>query len=109
VRRFVAVGGHLAAGSESGAPLIAPGAGLHQELSLLVAAGLPPARALLAVTRDGARLIGVDSIGVLRAGAVADFLVLDADPLADIGNARRINRVVRGGTSWTPAELRSRW
>ena len=109
VRRVAAAGGRLAAGSGSGMPLVAPGAGLHRELALLVAAGLEPERALLAATRDAARLLEADSIGVVRTGGVADFLVLDGDPFADIHNTRRIDRIVVGGSVWTPAELRGHW
>lgn len=109
LRRFMAAGGRVAAGTDAPAPLVAPGASLHEELVRLVAAGLSPQRALLAATRDVAELLGADSIGVIREGSVADFVVLSADPLADISNTRRVERVVAGGTVWTPAELRALW
>jgi imidazolonepropionase-like amidohydrolase len=109
VRVFVRRNGILAAGSGSPWPLVPPGSGLHAELSLLVAAGLSPRDAMLAATRNAARLMGTDSIGVLRPGAVADFLVLSADPLRDIANTRRIELVVSGGSEYRPDAMRRGW
>ncbi|HXV86657.1 MAG TPA: amidohydrolase family protein [Gemmatimonadales bacterium] len=109
VRLFKAAGGMVAAGSGSPGPLVAPGASLHDELVLLVRAGLTPREALLAATRDAARVAGVDSVGGVRAGMVADFLVLAASPLDDIANTRRIERIVVRGLARSPAELRTLW
>ncbi len=106
VRLFRRAGGLVAAGSDSPNQLIPPGASLHRELRLLVAAGLTTEQALLAATRDGARLLGVDTIGVLRVGAVADFLVLTQDPLQDIANVGTIESVVAAGYRYAPADLR---
>ncbi|HEX9728491.1 MAG TPA: amidohydrolase family protein [Gemmatimonadales bacterium] len=107
VRRFRAEGGWVAAGSGSPRPPLAPGASLHGELALLVAAGLSPKDALLAATRNAARMMGTDSIGVLRPGAVADFVVLTADPFADIMNVAQVMFVVSRGVHYDPANLRS--
>ena len=64
------------------------------ELELMVKAGLSPQRALLAATRDAARCMHLDAqVGTLEPGKWADFVVLDADPLADISNVRRISSV----------------
>lgn len=109
VRLFKRAGGLVAAGTDTPGPLLAPGASLHRELALLVAAGLTPREALLAATRDAARLMGVDSIGRLEAGAVADFLVLSASPLDDITNTRKIEAVVARGVSRRWVELRALW
>lgn len=106
VRLFRRAGGLVAAGSDSPNPLLPPGPSLHRELRLLVAAGFTPEQALLAATRDAARLLGVDSIGGLRPGAVADFVVLTADPLQDIANVSAIETVVADGYRYTPADLR---
>jgi len=109
VRIFHRLGGLVAAGSDAPNQLLAPGASLHDELALLVAAGLSPQEALLAATRDAARLLRADSIGVLRPGAVADFLILSADPLADIANTRKIEAVVLRGVLHRVRELRALW
>ncbi len=109
VRLFKRVGGLVAAGTDTPGPLLAPGASLHQELALLVAAGFTPREALLAATRDAARLMGVDSIGVIEEGAVADFVVLSASPLDDISNTRKVEAVVTRGVRRRWVELRALW
>ena len=109
VRIYHRLGGLVAAGSDAGVLLLAPGTCLHDVLRLLVAAGLTPREALLAATRDAARLLRVDSIGVVRAGGVADFVILSANPLEDIGNTRKIDAVVSRGAYRTEAELRAMW
>ncbi len=73
-------------------------AGLHAELESLVSAGLSNHAALLAATAHAAEAIGLSGqLGRIRVGYVADLLLLDADPLADIRNTRRIVVVVQGG------------
>lgn len=68
------------------------------ELELLVRAGLTPARVLRMATLDAARFLGEsDRWGSVVAGRRADLVLLDADPLVDIGNARRVRAVVVGG------------
>jgi imidazolonepropionase-like amidohydrolase len=108
VRFYARRGGKVAAGSDTPNQLLAPGASLHDELSMLVRAGLSPRDALLAATREPARLVGADTVGVLRPGAVADFLVLDGNPLADVANARRIDFIVFRGTAHRPADILAR-
>lgn len=109
VRIYHRLRGLLAAGSDAANPLLAPGAALHDELALLVGAGLTPGEALLAATRDAARLLNADSLGVVRAGAVADFLILSASPLDAIANARKIEAVVSRGVYHTEAQLQALW
>jgi imidazolonepropionase-like amidohydrolase len=107
VRRFHAAGGRVVAGSDSPNQLLPPGASLHRELRLLVAAGLSPKDALLAATREPARLLGAaDTLGVIQPGAVADFVVLAANPLADIANLELVVMVVTYGVAYDPADLR---
>ena len=61
-------------------------------------AGLTPKQVLIAATRDAARCQKLDqNLGTLEANKWADFVVLDADPLADISNARKINAVYVAG------------
>jgi imidazolonepropionase-like amidohydrolase len=109
VRYYHAKGGRIVAGSDSPNQLIAPGASLHEEMALLVAAGLSPRDALLAATRDAARLLNIDSLGVLKAGGPADFVVLGGDPTQDIANTTKVERVVQFGVDHPASELRRGW
>jgi imidazolonepropionase-like amidohydrolase len=71
---------------------------VHLELEELVASGLTPAEAIRAATASAARIIGVDGeLGSIEVGKWADLVLLDADPLADIHNTRRISAVMQGG------------
>jgi imidazolonepropionase-like amidohydrolase len=107
VRLFQRAGGRIVAGSDSPNQLLPPGASLHRELRLLVAAGLTPAQALAAATRDGGRVIGSDEVGTLRVGIPANFVVLRANPLENIANIGSIEYVVAAGFTHDPADLRS--
>ncbi len=83
----------ILAGSDGGWP----GESLHEELELLVAAGLTPAQALRGATMEAAKYLGAASLGAVEVGNAADLVILDADPLADIRNTRKIAGVVLGG------------
>lgn len=86
------------AGTDFGDPFLYPGASLHDELAELVASGLTPMEALQAATRNAAAFFGtLDSLGTVERGKVADLVLLEADPLADIRNTRRIGAVVIHG------------
>jgi len=87
----------ILAGTDAPLPNGIPGFGLHDELEALVRAGLSPYEALGSATREPGRYFATDSIGTLRPGAVADLVVLDANPLATIRNTRRIRLVVAAG------------
>jgi FtsP/CotA-like multicopper oxidase with cupredoxin domain/imidazolonepropionase-like amidohydrolase len=88
----------LLAGTDVTNPWQVPGFSLHEELALLVEAGLTPAEALRAATVSAARYANMaDSLGTVARGKVADLVLLDADPLLDIGNAASIRAVVLNG------------
>jgi Amidohydrolase family len=89
----------LLAGTDVGAPLIVPGFSLHDELAHLVnTAGLTTRQALEAATIGAARVVGMaDSLGTIDTGKLADLVLLDANPLIDIGNTRRIRAVIANG------------
>jgi imidazolonepropionase-like amidohydrolase len=97
LRTFAASGGRVVAGTDASNQLLVPGAALHTEMELLVHAGFTPLEALRSATSRAADLLGADSLGRLRPGAAADLVVLGANPLADIRNTRRIERVMLGG------------
>jgi imidazolonepropionase-like amidohydrolase len=72
-------------------------------MRMMVDAGLTPYQVLESGTRNPARYFGTDEWGVIREGAVADLILLDADPLVDIGNMAQIAGIVLRGR-WLPAE-----
>jgi tetratricopeptide (TPR) repeat protein len=79
-----------------------PGFGVHTELEIFVALGMSPLEALRAATSTPAQVMRIaDSVGRIQARYIADLVLLDADPLADIRNTRRIQGVFRAGR-WLP-------
>jgi hypothetical protein len=88
----------LLAGTDTPEPFVPPGFSLHQELELLVESGLTPAEALRCATIGNAKSLGSDhELGRIAPGHLADLVVLDSDPLADIRNTRTISTVIRSG------------
>jgi imidazolonepropionase-like amidohydrolase len=70
----------------------------------MVAIGMTPAAAIVAATHDGAEIANFDT-GLVAAGRNADFIVLDANPLENISNTRRVNKVFRRGQELRRAEM----
>jgi imidazolonepropionase-like amidohydrolase len=88
----------LLAGTDFATDWTVPGAALHEELYALVEAGLTPLEALRTATLNPARYFGKTSeFGVVAPGMVADLVLIDGDPLADIRNARRVSGVMANG------------
>jgi hypothetical protein len=88
----------IAAGGDAGNIGSLHGPGLHRELELMASAGLTPAQVLVAATRGSAEVTGRgDEIGRLKPGMLADLVVLNANPLADIRNTRHMVMVMKGG------------
>src|SRR5213594_143630 len=99
----------VALGTDAGNPLTLHGASVPMELEAMQAAGLTPLDVLMAATRNGARALGLGQHeGTVTAGATADLVVLNADPLTDIRNVRRVALVVRRGEIYTRRELEYR-
>lgn len=86
-------------GTDTRATLIFPGFDLHEELKLFVEkTGLTPAEALRSATLIPAEYAGLSSsLGTIEKDRIADLVMLDADPLADITNTKRIAAVFAGG------------
>ena len=87
----------LLGGSDAGTPFVVPGASLHDELALMVEAGLSPLEALRAATVAPARFMKRADMGRIAPGAVADLVLLSGNPLDDIRNTRRIVGVYVNG------------
>lgn len=99
----------LMAGSDANNPWVAPGPSLHRELELLVAAGISPLEVLRIATLNSAKGLGLDDrLGTIATAKVADLLLLDGDPTADIRNTRRIAWVMQNGRRIAPGELTGR-
>lgn len=82
---------------------------MHAELENMVAAGMTPAQVLVAATRNSADILGLDDLGLVAPGKSADFVVLDANPLDDITNTRRIAKVFLRGHEVDRGRLRAGW
>ncbi len=91
-------GVQIIAGTDTGAPYVFPGSALHDELALLVQAGLTPMQALQAATKNPADFLGkTKTQGTVEQGKVADLLLLDANPLDNIRNTEKIRAVILRG------------
>ena len=96
----------ILAGTDTLNPYCLPGFSLHDELGLLVQAGFTPMQALQAATLNPARFLGREKdLGTVATGKIADLVLLDANPLDDIGNTRKISAVVFGGQLFSRATL----
>ena len=97
VREYKRAGGAIAAGSDAANQLLIPGYSLHEEMALLVAAGLTPLEAITAATRRGAQLLHADSLGMVAPGKVADLVILNTNPENNIVATRNIAMVMIRG------------
>ena len=96
----------LLAGTDLGNPFLFAGFSLHDELELFVRAGLTPLQALRTATLNPARYLGMTgSLGTVEKGKLADLVLLDADPLDNIGNTQRVNAVAVNGRLFDRKEL----
>ncbi|HJQ09467.1 MAG TPA: amidohydrolase family protein [Gemmatimonadaceae bacterium] len=98
----------LLAGSDMPQPFVYPGFSLHDELALLVKSGMTPLEALQTATLNPAEFLGMQgSLGAIEKGKTADLVLLDANPLDDIANTRRIAAVVANGRLFDRAALKA--
>ena len=94
------------AGTDTPNPYTYPGFSLHDELELLVSAGFSPMQALQTATLRAAQFLGVDPfLGSVEEGKIANLVLLDANPLEDIRNTKKIRGVVLRGNLLDRAKL----
>ena len=105
VGRLHAAGVRIHAGTDAPSPLVVPGASMHEELRLLVAAGLSPEDAWAAATRVAGESLGVAGLGVVVPGAPADFLLFRDDPTRDLRALSTLQAVVARGRLYPRADL----
>ena len=92
--RLNATGARIVLGTDGNKPW-----GPHDEMQDMVVAGMTPAQVIVVATRNGAEFLRIADAGTLQAGKSGDFIVLDANPLDDISNTRRISQVILRGAS----------
>lgn len=106
VREANRAGVMLATGTDLTNLQILPGFSLWREMEIFAEAGMKPMEVLKAATYNGAWAIGrSDHIGSLETGKAADFVVLNRNPLENIGNVRQVFRTVKNGTIYVPEEV----
>jgi imidazolonepropionase-like amidohydrolase len=106
LRRLMEAGIPIAMGTDAGNPGTAHGPSVYREMEAMQAVGMSAAAVFASSTIVPARAMGRErDLGTLEQGKVADIAVFDADPTADIANARRVRLVVRGGALYGRAEL----
>jgi imidazolonepropionase-like amidohydrolase len=105
VRELHMAGVTILPGTDVGVPFQVPGFSLHDELSLLVKAGLSTMEALQSATRNPARAFNLTDQGTIAPGMRADLVLLDSNPLENIDNTRKIRTVVAGGRVFERKEL----
>src|SRR6185436_11385807 len=91
------LGGRLVVGSDAPMPFVVPGPSMHQELELMVGAGVSPLSAIRAATGAAAEALGKPDLGRVGEGALADLVLVSGDPASDIKATRNIRKVIKGG------------
>jgi hypothetical protein len=97
IAAFHKAGGKVVAGSDTPNPFVIPGFSLHQEIQKMVEIGLTPIEALKTATGVAAELLRRKDIGIIKAGNLADLVLIEGNPTEDILNLSKINTVIKNG------------
>jgi imidazolonepropionase-like amidohydrolase len=104
LKRLADAGSPYGMGTDAGPPGRFPGFFEHEEMRLMVEAGLTPSQVIVASTKSGAQFLGAKDLGTLEKGKWADLVVLDKNPLEDIRNTRTLSDVYIAGHRVTGAQ-----
>jgi imidazolonepropionase-like amidohydrolase len=107
LKKYSDAGGKILAATDTGITGIIPGVSLHYEMQMLADMGIPPMKALQAATLWAAEVLGREKdLGSIQVGKLADFTIIEGNPLADIGATKNVRMVIKGGevmkTSYDP-------
>ena len=105
LKRLSDAGIPIVMGTDAGNIGTLHGPSVFREMALMQQSGLTPAQVLRSATTNGARAMGRDDLGAIAPGKLADLVLLDADPLADVGNLSHAERVIKGGVVYVPQAL----
>jgi imidazolonepropionase-like amidohydrolase len=106
LQRLQAAGVAIAMGTDAGNIGTLHGPSIHREMKLMAESGLTPLEVLRSATVGGARALGLEGrAGEVQAGMLADLVILDADPLADVANLGHVYRTIKGGVVYDPEQL----
>jgi len=100
-RQFIDANAYMGVGTDAASPMNFHTEAIWREMSALVDSGMTPARAITAATKTGAEIIGMGrELGTLEAGKLADIIIVDGNPLADIHTLDYVAVTIKGGTVW---------
>ena len=106
LRKLEEAGVTIVMGTDAGNIGTLHGPSIHREMRMMVDAGLTPLEVLRSATSNGAKALGLEGkVGAIKGGMLADLVILDADPLADIGNLARVHRTIKNGVMYEPEKL----
>ncbi len=106
LKKIQGAGVTIVMGTDAGNIGTLHGPSIHREMKMMVESGLTPLEVLRSATTNGAKALGLEGrSGAIKAGMLADLVILDADPLADIGNLARVHRTIKNGVMYDPDEL----
>lgn len=105
LKRLSDAGIPIVMGTDAGNIGTLHGPSVFREMALMQQSGLTPLQVLRSATTGGAQAMGRDDLGAIAPGKLADLVLLDADPLADVGNLSHAERVIKGGVVYEPKVL----